>query len=317
LGTPGHHWIRGAYIWAQEQYAQDGAYGMLNTSWASNWDPFVGSNVFWSQYYNWNTLIATAQFSWHQPDSYENNLKDAGWFYYDNLKNPYYDDNGDVIIGPISGSAEFHCFNAKYGDIFVARPTDLHLSNEGEKVFLRWNKNSESDVIGYIMYRLDPDSISYEFSYIEGREKNFMEISDVNYGTKFKVTAVDKILDINGFSYINESPYSNTLDIITKVDNSAVSMPKAFSMSQNYPNPFNSETVIKYNLPKVSQVTIKIFNLLGQEIKTLISDYKEAGFHMVHWDGRDNGKLPVATGIYIYKIHADNFNCSMKLILLK
>ncbi len=131
MGAPAHHWIRGAYVWADVlQKAQ--AYGMITASWATTWSPpdipvrNVGAPSW--PWYNWNTLITTGEFSWNGPGNLQNKgLDGAGWFYYDEIaaETPYYDANGNVITDPPSGSANFHRFNAKYGDIFVARPTGL------------------------------------------------------------------------------------------------------------------------------------------------------------------------------------------------
>ena len=94
-------------------------------------------------------------------------------------------------------------------------------------------------------------------------------------------------------------------------------MPIDFTLSQNYPNPFNPSTVIKYALPEASFVTLKIYNMLGQEIKTLVSGDKSAGVYNVQWNGKDNYGSPVASGTYIYRIVTGNYAQSNKMILLK
>lgn len=95
----------------------------------------------------------------------------------------------------------------------------------------------------------------------------------------------------------------------------------SFSLSPNYPNPFNSQTKIKYEIPTNSKVTIKIFNLLGQGIITLVDDYKEIGDHEVIWDGKNRNGSLVASGIYIYRIDATSsskhFVQERKMVLLQ
>ncbi|MCH8170308.1 MAG: T9SS type A sorting domain-containing protein [Bacteroidetes bacterium] len=100
------------------------------------------------------------------------------------------------------------------------------------------------------------------------------------------------------------------------LDNS-INVPVDFTLSQNYPNPFNPSTVIKYALPEASFVTLKIYNMLGQEIKTLVSGDKSAGVYNVQWNGKDNYGSPVASGTYIYRVIAGSNVVSKKMILLR
>lgn len=88
--------------------------------------------------------------------------------------------------------------------------------------------------------------------------------------------------------------------------------PESYSLKQNYPNPFNSSTIIEYSLPSAQFVTIKIFDLLGQELTTIIEGYQSAGNHKVNFNGK---YLP--SGIYIYKLQANGFTDSKKIVLLK
>ncbi|MDZ7261032.1 MAG: T9SS type A sorting domain-containing protein, partial [candidate division KSB1 bacterium] len=99
-------------------------------------------------------------------------------------------------------------------------------------------------------------------------------------------------------------------------------LPETFDLSQNYPNPFSaagikSETRISYQLPRASQVSLKIYNTLGQLIKTLVDQKKEAGFHTTFWDGRDEQGRMVASGIYFYQLKAKDFIQTRKMLWLR
>jgi len=84
------------------------------------------------------------------------------------------------------------------------------------------------------------------------------------------------------------------------------SIPEQYALEQNYPNPFNPETEIRFAIPQASHVVVKIFNIVGAEIRTLVDEQREAGYHRVHWDGKDKtGKL-VASGVYLYQLRAGN-----------
>ncbi len=85
----------------------------------------------------------------------------------------------------------------------------------------------------------------------------------------------------------------------------------------NYPNPFNPETEIRFALPQASHVVVKIFDLLGGEVRTLVDEQREAGFHRVHWDGKDKNGKAVASGIYLYQLRAGSFSHVKKMSLLR
>jgi len=80
--------------------------------------------------------------------------------------------------------------------------------------------------------------------------------------------------------------------------------PREFQLFQNYPNPFNPETEIRFALPQASHIVVKIFNLLGAEIRSLVDEQRETGYHRVRWDGKDNHGNAVSSGIYFYHLNA-------------
>ena len=94
--------------------------------------------------------------------------------------------------------------------------------------------------------------------------------------------------------------------------------PDDYKLEQNYPNPFNPSTTIRFTLPISKTISLRIYNSLGQEVRTLINNESlPAGTHSVVWDGRDNNGNPVASGIYIYKLQFGNFSKSRKMMLVK
>ena len=94
-------------------------------------------------------------------------------------------------------------------------------------------------------------------------------------------------------------------------------IPQSFRLFQNYPNPFNTSTTIRYALPGAGRVTIKVYNLLGQEVKTLVDEPKEAGYFTLQWDGKNNQGRDVASGVYICRMVAGGFPESRKLVLMR
>jgi len=94
-------------------------------------------------------------------------------------------------------------------------------------------------------------------------------------------------------------------------------IPQTYGLSQNYPNAFNPETQIAYQLPMGRQVSLKIYNIKGELVRTLVDEYKEAGYHTVRWDGRNNDGNEVASGVYFYRLVTNDFTSTKKMIMLK
>lgn len=103
----------------------------------------------------------------------------------------------------------------------------------------------------------------------------------------------------------------------TDVDEPIEILPSNFSLEQNYPNPFNPETVIRFSLPTPSNVQIKIYDVLGKEIRTLIDEERSSGKHNIYWNATDNFGRRVSSGVYFYTIAADNFIQTKKMVLMK
>lgn len=94
-------------------------------------------------------------------------------------------------------------------------------------------------------------------------------------------------------------------------------IPDVYSLSQNYPNPFNPTTQIRFTIPEDSRVDLKIYDMLGAEVATIMSDQLKAGYYTVEWDGKNNFGKKVSSGIYIYRMVAGNFVSTKKMLMMK
>ena len=94
-------------------------------------------------------------------------------------------------------------------------------------------------------------------------------------------------------------------------------VPSEFKLYQNYPNPFNPKTIIRFDLPKESNVKILIYDILGRLTKKIIDNRQDTGFKSIQWDGTNNYGKKVPDGVYLYSIEAENFRQTKKMILLK
>jgi hypothetical protein len=119
----------------------------------------------------------------------------------------------------------------------------------------------------------------------------------------------------NGSGY---SPWSTASPYVTSGIGTATpietgdELPMTAELFQNYPNPFNPVTTISFDIPNTSDVSVKIYDLMGREVSTLVSRTLSAGHHEVRWDAREN-----ASGLYLYRLMAGSFVTSKTLTLLK
>jgi C1A family cysteine protease len=93
--------------------------------------------------------------------------------------------------------------------------------------------------------------------------------------------------------------------------------PETYSLSQNYPNPFNSSTTIRYHISKSSKVVIKVYNLLGEEIKTLVAQMESPGEKLIDWDGTNHSGQAVSSGVYIYRLEVEGKIIMKKMTFLR
>jgi hypothetical protein len=121
--------------------------------------------------------------------------------------------------------------------------------------------------------------------------------------------------------YGNDGTIDDTIHVQNQLadvnERTTETVPDKFSLSQNYPNPFNSETIIQYQIPRAAHVLLRIYTLDGQVVATLIDEDLSAGSYSARWDGRNTDKRPVASGMYLSEMVADDFVGVRKLLLLR
>ena len=90
-----------------------------------------------------------------------------------------------------------------------------------------------------------------------------------------------------------------------------------YILGQNYPNPFNPFTKIDYEIPAAGKITIKVYNIRGQYVKTLVNEHKEAGSDYTYWDGTDDKNRKISSGVYFYQLESKSSTKTKKMILIK
>ncbi len=202
------------------------------------------------------------------------------------------------IINPV------YQFNPQHDGVFVdpsVVPVELSSFTagvNGHSVNLVWSTASEKNNAFFELYRNDR-----RIGTVQGSgtttEKNTYSFTDEN------VTA-------GTYSYkLYQQDYDGTRKLAGETE-ATVGSPVNFTLDQNYPNPFNPTTVIKYSLPTESFVTLKVFDVMGNEVKTLVNEKKSAGSYNVNFNAAN-----LAAGLYVYQLRTENFVSSKKMMLLK
>lgn len=192
-------------------------------------------------------------------------------------------------------------------------------------------KNNESTTMK------DNENIKFKVVLIDAKnEKVLTTLDDIKFNEDTKETNIKKGYKIqpkgikskkvklrlefenntNGEYTISSSIYNNKINLqkenYEEITLNLDEIPTKYSLSQNYPNPFNPTTTINYQISKVSKVTLKVYDVLGKEVKTLVDEIKESGQYSVKFNGSN-----LASGVYFYKITAGSFSDTKKFILMK
>ncbi len=134
-----------------------------------------------------------------------------------------------------------------------------------------------------------------------------LRLYDASTGTELRVDA-----DLDAYHY-GVAPFSS--GTITVRDMAAV--PTEYTLSQNYPNPFNPSTTIEFSLPGDANVTLKIYDIMGRQVRTLIAGQLTGGYHAVTWDGTDGNGMQVSAGMYIYALQGEDVSITRKMVMMK
>jgi hypothetical protein len=213
--------------------------------------------------------------------------------------------HADVDLVEITANGNFEYLNSiSMGDNMDTVISDIVYSDQ----FGLW----AVERYGPHIYQLAPD-LSHVIREISGENLNpdlIGEINKIIIHPERLIVLEDMNADygILSFATAQRSAKRNTDEEI---------IPYRFALSQNYPNPFNPSTIIRYEIPKAANVTLTIYNILGQRVKTLVDSYENAGPHSVIWNGTNQSDKAVSSGVYFSKLSSGESTEIKKMLLLK
>jgi len=209
---------------------------------------------------------------------------------------------GDYLIGVSAvydeGESEITEITAT---VVLDPPINLEAMSSGDNIILSWDPPSPArGIIEYKIYR-----------------------DDLEIGTTTETTYTDPTIQSGNYTYgvsvIFDGGFeSDVTEIdIEHTDASDLTVPTITELRGNYPNPFNPSTNISFSTTQAGHVSIRIYNMRGQLVKTLLNEDLEAAYHNIAWNGKDKFDNDVSSGIYFYNMRTENYNSTKKMILMK
>ncbi|MBD3374995.1 T9SS type A sorting domain-containing protein [candidate division KSB1 bacterium] len=205
-------------------------------------------------------------------------------------------------------------FGFTNGEAYPIELSSFTLDVVDKGVLLKWQTQSETENLGFKIYRSERKDNDYEVitpRLISGalNSQALQAYEYVDETIEWNKTYFYILADVD--VYGQETRHGPVqIETLAKT-------PQGYELEQNYPNPFNPETTIGFRLPEMAMVYLEIYNMRGQLVRQLLQRQVLAGEHKVVWDGRDDMGMAVPSGSYIYQLRTESFKTSKKMTLLK
>ena len=180
----------------------------------------------------------------------------------------------------------------------------FHRINKSNKVNLNWQTATELNNQGFEIQRKLENSDWITIGFRTGKGTTTEPTSYFYEDDISEISAQKLLYRLKQIDFDGTVSYSDEIEVVTQ--------PFDYALCQNYPNPFNPETIIKYEIPQISNVKIEVFDVLGRVVKVLVDEQKTAGRYEIKFDASS-----LASGIYYYRIKANEFVQTKKMMLIK
>jgi hypothetical protein len=297
------------------------------------WYLYLSAWFDWNQDNDWYDNLPSDSLEWVIQNFKINPIKDgwAGTSHTYNITFPVPDwaTNNDMWCRfRLAYDADFHvyydiCGYKSFGEVedyVIGNPLSVGLSTfyasagDGQAT-LYWTTESEVNNLGFYVQRSEAGGqyvrVNEQLIPGHGTSETRHEYSYVDQGLTNGVAYSYRVVDVDlAGTQTAHGP-------ITVTPQASAGVPTEYALSQNYPNPFNAQTTISYAIPQDSQVSMKLFNILGEEVRTLVDGHQKANTYQVTWDGKDADGRSVASGVYFCTLKAGEFSQTTKMVFLK
>jgi hypothetical protein len=296
------------YTWYDAQDGWDGGNVRISADEGENWDVIYPDGG-----YPDNSIVALTGQPGYTGES-------DGWIRQEFDLTPYADMDVQFALRFATTNAEepgwfFDNFTVNGGVLALASPPYFSAEVYNDDVTLTWtDPQTNYELDGFKLYRKSS--------------------SDEEFGDPIQTfdsethTYVDHDMEPGDYTYAITAFYTNGMESNKVLSDVTVesagaempenlAIPKYYSLGQNYPNPFNPTTEINYAVPKTCDVSLRIYNLQGQLIRTLVNEKQDASYYSVTWNGKDDSGNRVNSGVYLYKLDAESYSAIKRMVLLK
>ena len=315
ISPDGHYLVGNSSAWAYVYTLTDGMQRIVdpNNGWWNSWCSDVSNNEIVVGHCDLGFFDYRATIwkpGWNDVALLYNYLIDSlgvtgidDWF---PLFNNAISADGTVFGGEMSDNN--HPFGGAAFIVKITSSVPVELGSfsaavNGASVLLNWTTATETNNKGFSIERKSDKSTWQEIGFVPGYGTS-SQLHSYSYSDSHLSAGLYsyrlKQIDYNG-----SSKYSNVVDAV-------ISNPAEFKLDQNYPNPFNPSTIISYSIPVQSFVSVKIYNITGEEITSLVNEVQTEGHHQINFNGKN-----LASGIYLVRLSAGSFNSIIKMNLLK
>ncbi|MFC1683521.1 FlgD immunoglobulin-like domain containing protein [Candidatus Zixiibacteriota bacterium] len=202
------------------------------------------------------------------------------------------------------------CPNITDHSVPVALSSFTATGHEGS-IEVSWTSQTEVNALAYHLYRSDTECGQFD------------EIARIDAGGNSETPRSYSYLDENvvtGQTYyyqLADEDFEGNMKFHGTVFASASTLPGSYALLPNYPNPFNPSTAIAYQTPEAGYVTLAIYNIVGQEVRTLVDAHQDAGTYTIQWDSKDNDGQHLNSGVYFCTMKAGDFSETRKMVLMR
>jgi hypothetical protein len=272
---------------------------------------------------SWTEIAALHSLECYSMVSYEGEMaittSDGIYWHAVYLSYPFQKSEGSPVLTELANDYNGHFWGVLPGS---SKSAGVWISNDFGKTWVKefyeenlsaifWNGNL---LVGW-------ESANYTHQGVAKWDSLNKQLNFINNGlpaAKINRFSTNELMNcVNVICCTDSGAYFTCNIMQSEINNVSRFLPQEFKLIQNYPNPFNPETTIRFELPRNFHITLEIYNLLGQKIVTLFNGNKATGSYSLKWDGKDQKGNDVASGIYFYKLVADDFSQIKKMVLTR